>query len=123
MASTSVSWGDAIWGIASAESGFILENVSHSFSNKNKTVMDRNGCTSSYTAYDETAKVSLKGKLPTTTPFAGTLASELTLGNALGDYFEGGTGGLTIIESITIDMSNEDYKSISLEATHFPNLT
>lgn len=123
MASTSTSFGNGVWGIAVDETGFIIESVSHSFQNKNKTVLDRTGNTTGYTAYDETVKVSLKGKVPKTSAFSGTLASTLTLGNALSSYLKGGaTSGLNIIESITIDLANEDYKSISVDCTNYPNI-
>ena len=123
MSATATSFGDGRFGIGAAETGIIIESVSHAYSNSNKTVKDRTGNTSGYTAYDEQVKVSLKGKVPKTTPFSGTLASSLTLGNALSGYLKGGNSGLIIVESITVDMANEDYQGFSLEAVNYPNIT
>jgi hypothetical protein len=124
MPATAFSFGDGLFGINSAETGFLIETITHAYQNKNKTVLDRTGNTIGYTAYDETVKVSLKGRVPKTGAFSGTLASSLTLGNSLSAYLKGGaTTGLNIIESITIDLNNEDYRSISLECTNFPNIT
>lgn len=123
MPATSTSFGDGRFGISTAETGIIIESISHAFSNSNKTVKDRTGNTSGITYYDEMIKVSLKGKVPKTAPFSGTLASSLTLGNALSGYLKGGNSGLVLVESITVDFANEDYQSFSLEAANYPNIT
>lgn len=123
MPATATSFGDGRFGIGAAETGIVIESISHAFSNSNKTIKDRTGNTSGITYYDEMVKVSLKGKVPKTSPFSGTLAASLTLGNALSGYLKGGNSGLVLIESITIDMANEDYQSFSLDASNYPNIT
>lgn len=122
MAATATSFGDGRFGVPAAETGIIVESISHAFSNSNKTVKDRTGNTSGITYYDEMVKISLKGKVPKTTPFSGTLASSLTLGNALSGYLKGGNSGLVLVESITVDFANEDYQSFSLDCTNYPNV-
>jgi len=124
MAATATSFGDGSWGINSEETGFIIESVSHNYTNEMKPIKNRTGNTTGVTYYDEKVKISLDGKLPKTSPFSGTIASSLTLGNGLSAYLKGGvSGGLTIVEGVTIDQNMEDYKAIKLEAVFYPNIT
>lgn len=123
MAATATSFGDGEWGIDSAETGILIESITHDYTNSNKTIKDRTGNTLGITYYDEQVKISLNGKIPETTPFSGTLAVALTLGNAPDNHLKGGvTGGLVLIEGVTIDMAQEDYKSIKISATKYPNI-
>lgn len=124
MPATSTSFGNGSWGIGADETGIIIESISHNYSTEMKTIKNRTGNTSGVTYYDEKVKISLDGKVPSTSPFSGTIASSLTLGNSLSSYLKGGvSGGLTIVEGITIDLNQEDYKSFKLEATFYPNIT
>jgi len=124
MASTATQFGTAAkFGIGADETGMIIESISHDYSNSNKIIKDRTGNSKTVTYYDEIVKVSLKGKLPTTSAFSTTLAAALTLSNGLSGYTKGGvSSGLTLVEGITIDMSNEDYVGISVAATNYPNI-
>ena len=124
MSATAVatSFGDGVFGISADETGILIESVSHDYSCDSKAVKNRTGNTSGVTYYNETVKISLDGKIPATSPFTGSIAASLTLGNALAAYLKGGvTGGLTIIEQITIDKNSEDYKSIKISAVYYPN--
>lgn len=124
MPATATSFGDGRFGIGAAETGFIIENITHNYTSSNKTVKDRGGNTTGVTYYDEIISISLKGKVPKTTPFSGTIASSLTLGNPLSAYLKSGSpAGTTIIESITLDMGSEEYQGFSIEAKHYPNVT
>ena len=124
MASTAHSFGDGVWGIAEEETGFIIESVTHDFTQDQKTVKNRTGNDTGVTYYNEKVKVSLKGKIPATSAFSGTLAATLTLGNALDAYLiDGPNTGLVLVDTITIDYANEDYKGISLNATAWPCIT
>jgi len=124
MAATATSFGVGSWGISNVETGIIIESISQDYTNSNKSIKDRTGNTTGISYYDEQVKVSLNGRIPTTAAFSGTLAASLSLGNALSAYLKGGvTGGLTIVEGITIDLNNEDYRSIKVTATFYPNIT
>ena len=123
MAATATSFGVGSWGITNVETGIIIESISQDYTNSNKSIKDRTGNTTGISYYDEQVKVSLNGRIPTTAAFSGTLAASLTLGNALSAYLKGGvTGGLTIVEGVTIDLNNEDYRSIKVTATFYPNI-
>jgi hypothetical protein len=124
MAATATSFGDGRFGIGADQTGFIIESISQSYASSNKMVKDRTGNTSGITYYDEQVKVSLKGKVPKTSPFSGTIASSLTLANPLSSYLKGGTsGGLAIVETITLDYGIEEYAGISLDVVFYPNIT
>jgi hypothetical protein len=124
MAATATSFGDGEWGVDSLETGIIIESITHDYTNSNKTIKDRTGNTLGITYYDEQIKISLNGRIPETTPFSGTLAAALTLGNTPANHLKGGvTGGLVLIEGVTVDMAQEDYQSIKISATKYPNIT
>ena len=124
MAATATSFGDGVFGITTAQTGIIIEGMSYDYRNSNKMVKDRTGNTTGVTYYDENVGISINGKYPKTSPFSGTLATTLTLGNPLSAYLKGGvTGGSTLIEGITLDYSNEDYLSLRINATFYPNVT
>jgi hypothetical protein len=123
MSATATSFGEGKFGIGAAETGFIIESITHDYTNSIKSVKDRTGNTLGISYYDEQVKVSLNGKVPKTLPFSGTLASSLTLGNALSAYLKGGNSGLVLVDGITIDLANEEYQGIKITATNFPNIT
>jgi hypothetical protein len=126
MAATATSFGNGVWGLSAEQVGMVLETLTYDFTDSSKEIKNRTGNTTGVTKYDEKAKISLKGKLPATAQFSGTLASSLALGNALSSYnfFKGGQStGLTIIDGITIDASQEEYQGISIAATNYPNIT
>lgn len=122
MAATSTSFGNGDWGIGADETGIIIESISHDFSQSSKTLKDRTGNTSGVSFYDEQVKISLNGKLPKTSFFSGTLASSLTLTNPISSYLKGGSTGLVLVEGITVDYNQEDYKSIKINAVRYPNV-
>lgn len=124
MPATATSFGDGVFGITNAETGIIIESITHDYSNSNKSIKDRTGNTTGISYYDEQIKVSLNGRVPKTSAFSGTLASSLTLGNTLSSFLKSGaSSGLTLVEGITIDLANEDYRSIKISATNYPNVT
>ena len=126
MAATSTSFGDGSWGIDADQTGMIIETISYDFKDLSKEVKNRTGNTTGVTKYDEKVTISLKGKVPKTGIFSGTLATSLTLGNTLTafNFLKGGaTTGLNIIDGITIDMAQEDYKGITINATNYPNIS
>lgn len=124
MSATSLTFGEGSWGIGADETGLLIESVSHEFTNEQHPMKNRTGNTVGATFYDEKVKISLDGRMPVSAPFSGTLAASITLQNTLGNYLKGGvSGGLTLVDSITIDSNQEDYKSIKIGATFYPNLS
>lgn len=124
MAATATSFGDGKFGILGDETGMLIQSITHDFTQSEKTVKNRTGNDTGVTMYNEQIKVSLNAKVPKTSPFSGTLAASLTLINPLSSYMKGGVStGLTLVQGITLDYSNEDYTSYKITATNFPNIS
>lgn len=125
MAATSTTFGSGVWGIDSAETGIIIESISINSANSMKELKDRTGNTNTITYYDEKLKISLKGRLPETSPFSTTIAATTTVANIdVGDYLKGGiTGAAILVENVTVDLNNEDYQAIAVDITVYPNVS
>lgn len=124
MAATATSFGDGVFGITAEETGILIDSISHEYKNEKKSIKNRTGNTVGVTYYDETISISLDGRVPKTSSFSGTLAAVITLTNTPTNYLKGGvTGGLTIVEGVTIDMKSEEYQGIKITAVFYPNLT
>lgn len=125
MSATATTFGDGVWGISSAETGIIIESISLNSSNSMKEIKDRTGNTNTITYYDEKLKVSLKGKIPSSSAFSTTIAATTTVANLdTGDFLKGGVSGAAIIvENVTVDLANEDYQGISVDITVYPNVS
>ena len=123
-ATATTSFASAVWGIASAQTGLILESVDYNYKPEKKEYKNLSGNTAGVVYYDEKVSISIAGLVPTATPFSITVASSLTLGNALEAFLKGGiTGGVTIVDEVTTKVANEDYKKIDIKATFYPNLS
>lgn len=124
MASTATTFGNGVWGIPADETGIIIETFNVNLKQDKKTIKDRTGNDSSATFYNEQITGSMKGRIPKTSPYNTALATSLTVMNSLstGLLKGGATSGLTLVDSITLDYSNEDYQSISVEFTKYPNI-
>lgn len=110
------------WGIASDETGVIVSALDFDFVNKEKATLTRQGETQGFVFYDEMVNISLKGEVPTATPFSGTLTGTLTLANAVPNHLKGGvTGGSVIIKSgLKRSLAYEDFQKIEIPAQYVP---
>jgi len=110
------------WGITSDETGIIMESLDFDFVNKEKATLTKQGETQGYSFYDEMVNISLKGQVPTTSPFSGKLTGTLTLANAVPNHLNGGvTGGRIIITSgIKRSLSWEDFQKLEVPARYVP---
>jgi hypothetical protein len=102
------------------ETGIITDSIGYSYSQESKVVRNGTGDVTGKTYYDERAEVTISGFIPTSSPFAGTMAATVTLVTAIPDYFKGSAGSSTIIESVTRTHSNEDYQRIEVTAMNHP---
>jgi hypothetical protein len=105
------------------ETGIITDSVSYSYSQESKVLRNGQGSTTGKSYYDERIEVSIEGYIPTSTPYATTLAATITLVTAPVDYLKGSVGASTIVESVTRSHSNEDYQRISVNAMNHPLIT
>ena len=105
------------------ETGVITDNITWDYSVENKRIRNGTGNTIGKTYFDEVISINFTGFIPTTTPFATTLAAALTLVTTPADYLSGSVGSLTVVEGINRTHSNEDYKRLEITAMHHPLLT
>ena len=102
------------------ETGIITESINYTYGQSNKVLRDGSGSVTGKSYYDENCELAIAGYIPTSTPFATTLAALITLVTAPTDYFAGSVGTKTIVESITKSLSNEDYQKLDITAMHHP---
>ena len=109
------------WGIAEAETGFLVNSISHKYSTDIEEIPGRFGSTETVVYYNESVSISMDGELPASGGFSGTLATALSLGNDISAMLKNGvSGGSTYIESITIDMNRKGAKTFKIEAKYRP---
>ena len=125
MSAQSISFGEGQWGIPAEQTGILLESVTYNFTTSEDAISDRTGNDIGVTMYNEMVDFSLKGKLPKTSTFSGTLASSLVLGVSLSgySYLNGGISGLALINSINVDLGNKSYAGIEVSGKQRPNVT
>jgi hypothetical protein len=108
---------NGVFGIPDDQTGLIIDGATYSYSNENKVLRNRQGGTIGKAYYDERCEVSLAGFIPSAAAFSGTLASAISLGTAVTDYFINSTvGASTIVETITRTHASEEYQRLEIGA-------
>lgn len=122
MASTTVQFGDGIWGISSEQTGLLINSYSYDYKADSGEVKNRYGNTVGKTYFNQSVGFSIDGLVPSTSPWSTAIATSLTLSNGMsGNFLHGGLGsGTTILEGITEDHSNSDYVKLKISGTYFP---
>ncbi|MGA0019467.1 MAG: hypothetical protein ACO3IL_05690 [Steroidobacteraceae bacterium] len=105
------------------ETGIITDSLSYSYTQENKALRNGTGDITGKTYYNEQIEVSISGYIPTSTPYATTLAAAITLVTAPEDYLKGSIGTTTIVESVTRSHTIEDYQRIEVTAMNHPLIT
>lgn len=85
--------------------------------------MDADGDPTAATYYGEGIEGTLSGYLPTTSPFSVTLAAAVTLSDSLDDFLVGSVGTVSIVESVSVTKSNEDYERIEVGFSNYVGIT
>ena len=109
------------WGIPQAEAGILITDLSFDFSNQEKPVLDKGGEIIGLALYQEMAEVKISGLVSKDTPFSGKIGAALALANTVPAHLNG-TGGTTIIVSISRSLNNEDFEKIDITAKYYPFL-
>ena len=112
-----------VFGITAAETGILADTVTYSYSQESKVVRNITGDTVGKTFYDERIEVSISGFVPDSTPFAGSLATAITLITAPTDYLKGSVGTTTIVDSVTRSHTSEDFQKLDITAMNHPLIT
>jgi hypothetical protein len=111
------------FGIATQQTGFLLDSVSDDYSQDSKTVKNITGDDTGESYYNERIEGSLEGYIPSTSAFSGTLASALILATAPADHLIGAvTGGTYVVTGITRSSTSEDYRRISVKYKYSPTI-
>ena len=120
---TSFGTTTGVFGIAAQQTGFLLDSVSHDFSQDSKTVKNISGDDTGESYFNERIEISLEGFVPSTGAFSGTLASAISLATAPTDHLIGAvTGGTYVITGVTRSSSSEDFQRISVKAKYSPTI-
>jgi len=111
------------FGIAAQQTGFLLDSVSDDYSQDSKTVKNITGDDTGEAYYNERIEISLDGYAPSASPFAGTLASAISLATAPADHLIGAvTGGTYIVTGVTRSSTSEDFRRIAVKAKYSPTI-
>ena len=114
---------NGVFGIANAQTGFLLDSTSWAYSDDVKMVKNISGDDTGEAHYNERVEIQLSGFLPATSAFSGTLASSIALATVPTDHLIGSiSAGMTIIQTITRNNSSEDYQRIELTAKYSPTI-
>lgn len=120
---TSFGTTTSVFGIGSQQTGFLLDSVSDDYANDKKTCKNISGDDTGSSYYNERIDITLDGWVPSSSAFAGTLASALVLANTPADHLIGSTsGGTTVVEGVTRTATSEDYRRISVKALYSPTI-
>ena len=114
---------NGVFGIANAQTGFLLDSTSWAYSDDVKMIKNISGDDTGEAHYNERVEIQLSGFLPATSAFSGTLASSIALATVPTDHLIGSiSAGMTIIQTITRNNSSEDYQRIELTAKYSPTI-
>lgn len=114
---------NGVFGIANAQTGFLLDSTSWAYSDDVKMVKNITGDDTGEAHYNERVEIQLSGFLPATSAFSGTLASSISLATVPTDHLIGSiSAGMTIIQTINRSNSAEDYQRVELTAKYSPTI-
>jgi len=105
-----------------AQTGILLESVTHNYVQDKKMIADNDGDMVSKTLFNERIEGSMSG-YQLTTGFTGTIAAAITLATTPVDHLVGALGALTLVESIGRTYSNTDYEKIELTFENYAGIT
>jgi hypothetical protein len=105
------------------QTGIISDGSTWNYAQDKKVIADADGDAVAKAYYNERIEGTLSGFLPTNTPFSGTLAASITLSDAPTDYLKGAVGSLSIVESVSVTKTNEDYVRIEVAFENHVGIT
>lgn len=112
-----------VFGITTQQTGFLLDSRQWEYEQDTATVKNVTGDDTGESYFNERIMITLEGWVPASSPFAGTLASALTLVDTPTDYLIGSiSGGTTIVQGITRGATSEDYQRLSVRAKYSPTI-
>jgi hypothetical protein len=114
---------NGLFGIATQQTGFLLDGSSQAFEQDEKMVKNISGDDTGISMYNERIQFSLSGFVPATSGYSGTIAASITLATAPEDHLIGNvTSGIYIVKGITKTQAAEEYRRIELNGTYSPTI-
>jgi len=115
---------NGVFGIATQQTGFLLDGSSQTYEQDEKTVKNISGDDTGIAFYNERMTFSLSGFIPATSAFSGTIAAQIALATTPTDHLIGSmSGGLYVTKSITTTQASEEYRRIELSGAYHPLIT
>jgi hypothetical protein len=112
---------NGVFGITTAQTGFLLDGSSQTYEQDEKMVKNISGDDTGIAMYNERMQYSLSGFLPASSPFSGTIGALITLATAPADHLIGSmSGGKYITKNIVTTQAAEEYQRIELTGTYHP---
>lgn len=112
---------NGVFGIATQQTGFLLDGSSQTYEQDEKTVKNISGDDTGIAFYNERMTFSLSGFIPATSAFSGTIAASITLATTPADHLIGSmSGGLYVTKGITTTQASEEYRRIELNGAYHP---
>lgn len=108
------------FGIADAETGMIVTDISYDYSAQEKTVVNHEGDIVGLAQYQGMAEIKISG-LVATGGFSDKVGDALTIANTAPDHGLGTAGGITIITGISRSLTSEDFEKIEVTAKNYPD--
>lgn len=110
-----------VWGIGAAETVVIIEGLDDVTKNQKNFIKDRTGCRVGRSDYDESIGITVRGKVPSSTPFAVKLQGALVLVNTIpATHLITANTGRTLVDEVSKTRQNEDWEGITVEAEMLP---
>ena len=115
--------GDGVFGITTAETGVITHKISYDYSQDEVELEDEANEVVGVAFSKEKIDISIDGKFPDTSPFAGAIGTALILINAIPDHIQGSiSAGTTYTSSVSITKDKGEYNDLSIKAVYRPSL-
>jgi len=108
----------AVWGLT-AETGVVVQSLAFKVSRETNMIKNEVGEFVGGAFYNPLQKISLKGVRTSTTGMA-SAAPGVAIVFANTELLQGITTGGIYVDSVDVDTSNGEFKSISIEATRYP---
>lgn len=122
MAATLIS-ATGVFGFAAQETtlGVIIHGIEEDSAAEWKYQTDNQGARTGVSCYDERIEAKITGEMMATNGYAGKLAGNITLANAISTgHLNASNSGRTLVKSTKLTRSNEDWAKIEISAEVLP---
>jgi hypothetical protein len=115
------------WGIASAQTGFVLDTQEEDWTISERYSLSLLGEEQGVVMYNPRCNITITGEEPTANPFAVRLAAAVTLGNGLTNFANGSVAAIgsanIILFGVRRGLAREGFRTFSASVRGHPNFT